>query len=124
MTRFSVDTSRLPQDVFTYTNERFFKFIQKFCGKDEADLLSIQSIRSVDSFLSIEDAYSIFALDSDDVKEIQERCGFKNRNGTYTVRPGIKSSLHYVKTLLKEAQKRNRQSQTYSINWFIFIIQF
>ena len=105
MTRTSVDTSRLPRDVFTYTNEQFFKFIQNFCGTDEADLLSIQSIRSVDSFLSIEDVYSIFALDSDDVKEIQERCGFKNRNGTYTVRPGIKSSLDYIKTLLKEMQK-------------------
>lgn len=106
MTRTSVNTSRLPQDVFTYTNEHFFKFIESFCGKDEADLLSIQSIRSVDSFLSIEDAYSIFALDSDDVKEIQERCGFKNRNGTFIVRPGIKSSLDYIKTLLKEMQKK------------------
>ncbi|CAF1163020.1 unnamed protein product [Rotaria sordida] len=106
MTRISVDISRLPKDVFTYTNERFYTFIENFCGKDEADLLSIQSIRSVDSFLSIEDAYSIFALDSDDVKEIQTRCGFKNRNGIYTVRPGIKSSLDYVKTLLKEMQKK------------------
>ncbi|CAF3895311.1 unnamed protein product [Rotaria sp. Silwood1] len=111
MTRISVDISRLPKDVFTYTNERFYTFIENFCGKDEADLLSIQSIRSVDTFLSIEDAYSIFALDSDDVKEIHTRCGFKNRNGTYTVRPGIKSSLDYVKTLLKEMQK-SRQNQT------------
>ncbi|CAF1539515.1 unnamed protein product, partial [Adineta steineri] len=93
MTRVSLDTSRLPHDVLTYTDQRFFDFIERFCGKDEADLLSLQAIRSVDSFLAIENVYSIFALDSEDVIQIQTRCGFKNRNGTFTVKPGIKSSL-------------------------------
>ncbi|CAF4940194.1 unnamed protein product [Rotaria socialis] len=80
MTRASLDISRLPHDVFTYSNQRFFDFIESFCGKDEADLLSIQAIRSVDSFLSVQDVYSIFAVDSEDVIEIQARCAFKNRN--------------------------------------------
>jgi len=38
MARVSLDTSKLPQDVLTYTNKRFSDFIQNFCGKDEADL--------------------------------------------------------------------------------------
>jgi len=102
----SLDTSRLPKDALTYTDEQFFKLIQSFCGKDGSDLLSIQAIRSVDSFLSIQDIYSIFELDSDDVQEIQKRCGFRKRNGTYTVKPGIKSSLDYVNALLKEMKKK------------------
>ena len=105
MSRASLDTSRLPRDVLTYTNKRFFDFIQSFCGKDEADLLAIQSIRSVDSFLSVEDVYSIFSLDSEDLDAIQKRCGFRNRNGLCTVRSGIKSSLDYVHDLLKKKQK-------------------
>ncbi|CAF3784528.1 unnamed protein product [Rotaria sp. Silwood1] len=105
MARMLLDISQLPQDVLTYTNKRFFDFIEGFCGKDEADLLSIQAIRSVDSFLFIEDVYSIFTVDSEDVIEIQTRCAFKNRNGTFTVKPGIKSSLNYVLSLLKEMKK-------------------
>ncbi|CAF3838867.1 unnamed protein product [Rotaria sp. Silwood1] len=105
MARMLLDISQLPQGVLTYTNKRFFDFIEGFCGKDEADLLSIQAIRSVDSFLFIEDVYSIFTVDSEDVIEIQTRCAFKNRNGTFTVKPGIKSSLNYVLSLLKEMKK-------------------
>ncbi|CAF3782196.1 unnamed protein product [Rotaria sp. Silwood1] len=87
MTRTSLDTSRLPQDVLTYTDKQFYDFIKNFCGQDASDLLSIQAIRSVDSFLSIQDVYSVFELDSDDVKDIQKQCGFQKRNGIYTVRP-------------------------------------
>jgi hypothetical protein len=112
MTRMSLDTSRLPKDALTYTDEQFFKLIQSFCGKDGSDLLSIQAIRSVDSFLSIQDIYSIFELDSDDVQEIQKRCGFRKRNGTYTVKPGIKSSLDYVNALLKQMKKKIGKTKT------------
>ena len=105
MARAPLHTSRLPHDVFTYINKCFFDFIENFCRQDEAELLVIQDIRSIDSFLSIEDLYSVFALDSEDVDGIQKRCGFKNRNGTCTVRPSIKSSLDYVGALLKQKQK-------------------
>ncbi|CAF1305966.1 unnamed protein product [Rotaria sp. Silwood1] len=87
MTRTSLGTSRLPQDVLTYTDKQFYDFIKNFCGQDTSDLLSIQAIRSVDSFLSIQDVYSIFEVDSDDVKNIKKQCGFQKRNGIYTVRP-------------------------------------
>ena len=106
MIRKSLDTSRLPKDALTYTDEKFFKLIRSFCGKDGSDILSIQSIRSVDSFLAIQDIYAIFELDSEDVQEIQKQCGFRKRNGTYTVKPGIKSSLDYVTALLKQMQKQ------------------
>lgn len=106
MTRMSLDTSRLPKDVLTYTDEKFFKLIRSFCGKDGSDLLSIQAIRSVESFLSIQDIYTIFELDSEDLQEIQKQCGFRKRNGIYTVKPGVKSSLDYVSALLKEMQKQ------------------
>ena len=106
MIRKSLDTSRLPKDALTYTDEKFFKLIRSFCGKDGSDILSIQAIRSVDSFLAIQDIYAIFELDSEDVQEIQKQCGFRKRNGTYTVKPGIKSSLDYVSTLLKQMQKQ------------------
>jgi hypothetical protein len=109
MARVSLDTSRLPADVLTYTNSQFFDFIQNFCGKDEADLLSIQAIRSVDSLISTENLYTIFALDSEDLDAIQKRCGFKNRNGTCSVRPGIKSTLDYVTALLKRKEKETNK---------------
>ena len=47
MIRKSLDTSRVPKDALTYTDEKFFKLIRSFCGKDGTDLLSIQAIRSV-----------------------------------------------------------------------------
>ena len=105
MARVALGTCRLPQDVLRYSNKRFYDFIESFCGKDEADLLFIQAIRSVDSLLSTEDLYSIFSLDSEDLDTIQKRCGFRNRNDTCTVRPGIRNSLNYITTLLKEKQK-------------------
>jgi hypothetical protein len=111
MTRMSLDTSRLPKDALSYTDEKFFKLIRSFCGKGASDLLSIQAIRSVDSFLSIQDIYTIFELDSEDVQEIQKQCGFRKRNGTYTVKPGIKSSLDYVSNLLKAMQKRMKKTK-------------
>lgn len=111
MSRVFLDTSRLPRDVLMYNNKRFFDFIESFCGKDEADLLAIQAIRSVDSFLSVEDIYSIFTIDSEDVIEIQTRCAFKNRNGTFIVKPGIKSSLNYALSLLKEMKKETMKKK-------------
>lgn len=48
MTRMLLDISQLPQDVLTYKNERFFDLIESFCGNDEANLLKIQAILSVD----------------------------------------------------------------------------
>jgi len=107
MTRTLLDTSKLPQDVITYTDKQFYDFITSFCGQDASDLLSIQAIRFVDSFLTIQDIYSIFELDSEDVKDIQAKCSFKKRNGTYTVKPGIKSTLDHVGALLKEMQKQH-----------------
>ncbi|CAF1656717.1 unnamed protein product [Rotaria magnacalcarata] len=106
MTRASLDISQLPHDVLIYSNQRFFDFIESFCGKDEADLLSIKAIRSADSFLSVQDVYSIFAIDSENVIEIQARYAFKNRNGTFTVKPGIKSSLNYISSLLTEMKTK------------------
>jgi hypothetical protein len=105
MSRTSSNTSRLPQDVLSYTRQDFIDFIRKFCGDDEADLLSVQAIRSVDSFLAIKDLYSIFSLDSEDVEAIKKQCGFKKKDGTFIVKPGIKSSLEYVATLLEEKKK-------------------
>ena len=107
MTRTSLDTSKLPQDILTYTDKQFYDFVESFCGQDASDLLSIQAIRSVDSFLHIQDIYSIFEIDSEDIKHIQTKCGFKKRNGTYTVRPGIKSTLDYVGALFKKIQKQD-----------------
>lgn len=106
MTRASLDTSRLPKDVLNYADKQFYDFVKNFCGQDASDLLSIQAIRSVDSFLSVQNVYSIFELDSDDVKDIQKQCGFQKRNGTYTVRPGIKSTLDHFCALMKEMKKR------------------
>jgi hypothetical protein len=109
-----LDTSRLPKDALTYTDKQSFKLIQSFRGKDGSDLMSIQTIRSVDSFLSIQDIYTIFELDSEDVQEIQKQCGFRKRNETYTVKPGIKSSLDYVSALLKEMQKQISKSKKFN----------
>jgi len=106
MVRVSLDISRLPHDVLTYADKQFYDFITSFCGQDASDLLSIQVIRSVDSFVTIQDIYSIFELESDDFKDIQTRCGFKRKNGTHTVRPGIKSTLDHLIRLLKEKQNK------------------
>ncbi|CAF3545015.1 unnamed protein product [Rotaria socialis] len=66
--------------------------LKVFFGKDEADLLSIQAIR-------------------EDVIEIQARCAFKNRNGTFTVKPGIKSSLNYISSLLTEMKTKTTKKK-------------
>ncbi len=105
MPRTSLNTSCLPKDVLTYIGQHFIDFIRKFCGDDEADLLSAQAIRSVDSFLFIKDLYSIFSLDSEDVDAIKKQCGFKKKDGTFIVKPGIQSSLEYVAALLNEKKK-------------------
>ena len=113
-----LDTSQLPPDILSYRNESFYYFIEEFCGKEEADLLSIQAIRSINSLIAIQDVYSIFSVDSEDLVQIQTRCGFRNRDGTFTVKPGIKSSIDHVIALLKEMKKQStRMAKNRSISF-------
>ncbi|CAF3579647.1 unnamed protein product [Rotaria sp. Silwood1] len=50
-TTYAFDTNQLPKDVLSFTDEKFYGFVKEILGKTAADLLQIQAINNVPSFL-------------------------------------------------------------------------
>jgi hypothetical protein len=50
-TKYSFNINHLPKDVLIFTDEKFHNFVKELLGESTADLLNIQAINNVPSFL-------------------------------------------------------------------------
>lgn len=103
-----LDTSQLPSDIFMLRNDAFFRFIHSLVGEGLCDLLRIQLINSAEILLSTADVFDIFKYDSPQLDQLKEKYFFKLRNGQFTIKPGIASSLLYLTQLLRMKQEQQQ----------------
>lgn len=105
------DFDRLPDDVLFLSNDNFFSFIEKVCGKVEAELLQIQGIRNVQSLIRSTNLFSILEIDCDEVDELKKNICFKSKNGSHIIRQGVKLNLDNLYDALKEKQEKYNKKQ-------------
>ena len=87
--------SSFPDDLLSYSENRFFEFVKDFVGDIEAEILRIQCIRNVRTLLHVDDVFSLFDVSCKETFALKQISCFINDDLTYIVRPGIKSNMEY-----------------------------
>ncbi|CAF4947978.1 unnamed protein product, partial [Rotaria sp. Silwood1] len=89
LTNIYLDTSRLPDDVLSYTDQRFYDFVESFLGKLHSRLLAQLHISSVPCFLLTENPCAIFNMDIDDeiLEKLSKEICVKLKNNQFIVKP-------------------------------------
>ncbi|CAM4985297.1 unnamed protein product [Rotaria socialis] len=115
------NTSRVPDDIFSYQNEQFYDFIKKLIGDKQVNLLAFQEISNADIYLHCCNVLNILKLDSSALIPYKESLCLKLDDNNYTVLPGIKSSFSYLTELLTKKKdemirtaRQGRSCQTLS----------
>ncbi|CAF1178531.1 unnamed protein product [Rotaria sordida] len=114
-----VDTKVVLFDVFTYQDDDFYNLISQLAGPDEAALLKIQGIRTVNAFLRIPNIFDVFNINVKEVNDIKTKTCFILENNNYIVKSGIKGSIEYLRDLFGRKQgellkNTNRKRRTIS----------
>ncbi|CAF1538531.1 unnamed protein product [Rotaria magnacalcarata] len=113
-----VDTSILPSDIFNYHDYEFYSIVSQLTGSDEVELLRIQSIRTVNSFLRINNVFHILTIDSEDINNIKKQICFILNNNTYAIKSDIQGSIDYLRDLFlkkqSEISKRTNKINSYT----------
>jgi hypothetical protein len=65
------DTSVLPDDVFSLSNDAFFSMIQQLAGEQMVEILKIQLISSTQSLLRTNNIFEIFNINCPALSEIR-----------------------------------------------------
>ncbi|CAF2923431.1 unnamed protein product [Rotaria sp. Silwood2] len=123
-TAYSFNTNNLPDDVLSYTDGKFYYFVEELLGQSAADLLKIQAINNIPSFLLSDDVCDIIelAVESEEIDALRKKISFAFRDGTYHVKIGIRNNFKYLNKLLsmkleeENKKKRNPQKTTTKIN--------
>ena len=97
----SVNTSVLPLDVLSFYDEQFYHLVEAIAGAPESSLLEVQGIRSVYSFLNTEDVFEILSVPCVALTNLRQLICLEKVDGTFTVKPGCRSSILYLSQLLR-----------------------
>ena len=96
------DTSFLPHDLLSYSDDLFFRVVKKTAGVGEAKLLEAQGIRSVYSFFNTADVFEILLIPCTALKDIKKLVCLEADDKTFTVKPGCRSTIRYLYQLLHQ----------------------
>lgn len=99
-----VDTSVVPSEVFSYREDEFYSLVDQLAGPDEVELLKIQRIRTVNSFLRIANVFDFLDIDSEEINRIKHHICFILNDSTYIIKAGIKGSIEYLRDLFVRKQ--------------------
>ncbi|CAF1628544.1 unnamed protein product [Didymodactylos carnosus] len=114
-TTYSLNTNNLPEDVLSYTDDKFYNFIREVLGQSAADLLNIQTTNNVPSFLLSDDVCDIteHAVEPEEIDVLREKISFAFRYGTYHVKIGIRNNFRYLNKLLsaKLEEENNKKNE-------------
>ena len=115
-----LDTSILPADALFFCDDDFCEMVGKIAGLGEAKLLKGQGVRSVYSFLNMEDVFDVLSISCSALNDIKKLICLQGDDKSFMVKPGC-SSIRYLYQLrnqkheehLKQISiksKRNKQS--------------
>ncbi|CAF4612287.1 unnamed protein product [Didymodactylos carnosus] len=113
-----VDTSILPEDVLSYSDDKFFDLVRMLAGNDEGELLEVQATHSVQSLLhSATDPFDILELDCPALQPIKQKMLFHLNDGSVFVKPGNRSNMQYlIEVLKKKAEEQSKKKKKRDVN--------
>ena len=91
-----------PADVLYLRGDPFFNFVRQQCGEIVVEVLQMQAINSVHSLLSMDDHFSFFELNSDDLIALRRKVGMTLTDGSFKVKPGVRLQLENLVRSLRE----------------------
>ncbi|CAF3129495.1 unnamed protein product [Rotaria socialis] len=106
------NSNSLPDDVFSYNQNKFYEFVEHWYGNDLAQLFSFQAIRNGSHLLhtTVDDILSVLQYESEDIDKLKSFCCFQLPNNRFEVRLGVKLAINNFIELLnikQEQEKRN-----------------
>ncbi|CAF4624657.1 unnamed protein product [Rotaria sp. Silwood2] len=104
-----IDTSILPDDIFTRVDDDFFSIVRLCAGDSIFNILRIQLINSARKLLNATDIFAFFQIESEETNAIKAESCFQCKTGQYIVKPGIQASLSYLIQLLKLKLKQEQE---------------
>lgn len=109
-----LDTSLLPVNLMMLQDDDFYDFIKQIVGSIEAELLQVQLINNVNALLMTKDVFEIMHIQSKELDDIKNKVGFKNEEGLFIIKAGVKGNIEYLVELLRAKtyeDKRNKNSK-------------
>jgi hypothetical protein len=103
----SLDTSVLPADALSYYDDTFYQIVEEIAGLAEAKLLEVQGVRSVYSFLNIEDVFDILSISCSALNDIKKSVCFEAYDNSFIVKPGCRSNVRYMYHLLHQKHEEH-----------------
>ena len=100
------DTSVLPDDVFSLSNDGFYNMIRALVGEQIVEILKVQLICSTQSLLRTRNIFEIFDIDCPTLSEIRQRSCFQFDDGSFIVKNGLKNNLNYLLSLFLKKQEQ------------------
>jgi hypothetical protein len=116
------DTTILPDNIFSLSNDEFFVVVQKLAGDSIVEMLKLQYINSTKSLLRTENVFNVFSIACNDshLLNIKKKVGFQLDDGTFVVKDGVKSNMNYLLKLLEEKQQelilKNTDNNNHKVN--------
>lgn len=107
--RMNVDTSILPDNVLSYIDKQFYDLVQELTSPNEAKILKIQLINSINSFVLTKNLLEFINFDNADVQELKDQICFKLSNNTFVIKPGVTSNLQYLTNLFNKKIDENQK---------------
>lgn len=95
------DPLQLPDDLFSYENDKFFDFVHRFAGDIEAEILQIQRIKNARLLLLVPDVFSFLELECEALVNLKQRACFLTTDKRVVVKPGIKFNVELFIELVR-----------------------
>ncbi|CAF1486386.1 unnamed protein product [Adineta ricciae] len=107
----------LPEDIFTYNDEKFHNFIKQRYGSDLAELLKFQAITNGTLLVntSCDEILVVLKHNSNDINKLKELCCFCVADGKSYVKLGVKLAINSLIQLLKMKQEKQQKKKRTSI---------
>ncbi|CAF4212459.1 unnamed protein product, partial [Rotaria magnacalcarata] len=100
-----IDTSVLPNDIFTCIDDDF-SIVKTFAGDSEVNILRIQLINSAKKLLNTTDVFAFFRIESEETDTVKAESCLKSKTGQYIIKFGIQIGLSYLIKLLQQKLKK------------------
>ena len=112
------DLNNLTDEVLSYSNDDFYRFIEDSLGCDEMLLMKIQAIKSSRALINVPDVLAVLSLNCNELFDIKKRLCFITDENQFVVKSGIKAGIDDLVSLLKrkndEYIRRTKGSRTSS----------
>lgn len=112
------DLNNLADEVLSYSNDEFYRFIEDSLGFDEMLLIKTQAIKSSRSLINVPNVLAVLSLNCHELFDIKKRLCFITDENKFVVKSGIKAGIDDLVSLLKrkndEYIRRTKGSKTSS----------